>query len=217
MSNKCALCFKLSNKTCSNCRQITYCSLPCQQADWQDTHKFVCTPKADQAKENKLDQAIKAIVFYTDGSIKFNNVQYTVETYDDSPAEAIPDLKKYFQGYIGSNLITKHPYTPDQLENSFFIFYNDNFLNENHNPNTAIHKITQQRHGHDWRGTVVAIKIDRCITSKSDEHAFINFDMSDVNIIKNYLTWYGSSMCKNETETNRKRLEKLFPESVLYL
>jgi hypothetical protein len=214
MNNICSICPKLAIKLCSKCRKVTYCSLECQQIDWHDIHKFVCTNKT---LEPLSDKFITALVFKTGGSIELTNVKYKIETYEDSPPEVVPDLKFLIKGYVGSNLVSKHPYTNERLQNSFFLFYNDNFLNENHDQNLAIQKITQQRHGHDWRGTVLVIKVDRSITSKGDEHEFTNIGLPDVNIVKHYLTWYGGIMCKAEAEANRKRLEKLFPESVVYL
>jgi hypothetical protein len=197
--SKCVVCNKKSTKICSKCKKIDYCSKQCQISDWPLCHKFFCESLPFPSRQID-EKSIHGFLLEVTGNIKIVKVKINNES---------PDFNPFFGHHsIGQYTLPRKPYIEQNLENSLKFSFRDNFFNDGSISNKCIKNITNNKNNHDWRGSMLVIKI------KGLEGEFpckyIDIEMKDIQDIKDFLIWYGSIDAKKQAAINEENFIKMF-------
>ena len=155
----CVTCKTPASSRCQRCRQAYYCAKECQVSDWI-AHKFFCAslpfPPAVNAQRSVQG------VFFADWETKPTLVRVPlVPAIVDETLFYIPDHKLYLKDTPGIAEMRINPLKGKRaLANTIQFFFRDNFFNDGSTPNKCIAHLTGGKNNHDWRGPVLAIKLD---------------------------------------------------------
>jgi hypothetical protein len=154
---RCPSCADTGSLTCAGCHNVQYCTVTCQQTDWQ-FHKHLC--KAFANFSPRPSPEMRRVIFFPTTSAKPEFRWLPVEgengeeqiDYDVLKQELnIPD---FIGGY--SPYFTRNNLIPANLDTAIILFHDEEFLLKYSACNPAMLAATNGKIGNVWRGPMLA-------------------------------------------------------------
>ncbi|GAB7335189.1 hypothetical protein MBLNU13_g07614t1 [Cladosporium sp. NU13] len=170
----CPRCMEKATKVCGGCKDISYCSPECQQADWH-VHKLLCKPFKDFAQPAPSANMRRIVVFLPD---------------EKKPRFMWAPVKRHYSGYSldgrplapwenidkASVTDTEHPMKPadtdinawtgQPLGYTIQVQFDDDFQAHYSERNQAVVSATMGMDALGWRGPIIAY----CGTLRGGDH-----------------------------------------------
>lgn len=152
-----------ATKTCAGCKNIKYCSVECQQADWA-THRILCKTLKDFQERPSPD--VRRAICFDDKSDKpcfmWKAVKQMTEDSDEEDgmqyehANFIPHLQE--GSFIRKMVIEENLWSSADMSYAILLYYDDNFMNSGvHRRNDAVGAATDGKCRFHWRGSMFVV------------------------------------------------------------
>ena len=137
--------------TCGGCRNIKYCSVECQEADWL-SHKLLC--KTFKDFQERPEPGMRRIIVFLPGESKPKFMWRPMEQHWGYQTVTFQDFMKL--DTCKSTGTDCHQFTLKPLKRNLNVRFDDDFIAKYTEENKAITKATGGRLFWKWRGPVFA-------------------------------------------------------------
>ncbi|KAK6001901.1 hypothetical protein QM012_002391 [Aureobasidium pullulans] len=185
VGNQCAVCSE-PGKLCAGCKNIRYCGVECQQADWK-VHKLLCRTFND-ARDAPSPNMVRVIEFPVNETkpkfrwmpIDFDLFCRPLEGDFFGPDKPVPSIQS----------INAHPKTGKLLPLTITFMFRDNLLKDGSLPNKSVYNFTNGRPLNDARGPVLFYGSIPEVEAEAGWKIFdcVDLDTIRLNVIKDWLT-----------------------------
>ena len=189
-TDTCPMCTDKGKLWCGGCRNVSYCSKECQEAEWP-THKVLCKTFKDFEKRPSENMRRIVVLMPNEEKPRFMWVEVSqrlgYQAVDNSsffPKNVIPFGAQIFRNEIIN--------TPVAQGFTIEIKYDDEFMKNYHTTNKAVVAATNKKLGFEWRGPIYAF----CCTLRGGNFAALDMtrvrdmDMRTYSDLVAYLTDY---------------------------
>ena len=214
----CVMCNKTATLSCSSCHSRNlYCSESCQSAD-EKLHKVLCSSRPS-FETPPTASSRRAIVFHTNGEIRFTWITTKTVTYYGTIYEFPVGIEKYFVGQYPaiqscSTGIVRGNRPRDNIALRFNL--------DSSEMNLAVYKVVEGMDdgGAVWRGPLVAMKetrswVDRQRWLLNPTPRYGHMNMRDLRVVVDFLTTWKPAMATRNYQTRphseSQRCSFLFP------
>ena len=191
----CAMCNNPATLSCSSCHcRNLYCSKSCQRAD-EKLHKVLCSSRPS-FETPPTGSSRRAIVFLTNGEIKFTWITTEMVTDHGTIYESPVGIEKYFVGqYPAIQSYYNNIVRGRRLKDKIDLRFNDDFLSDGSEKNLAVCRVVEGMDdgGAVWRASLVALKetrswVDNQRLVSNPTPGYGHMDMGDLREVVDYLT-----------------------------
>lgn len=195
--DSCPCCENKGTKTCSECRDIAYCSAKCQKADWK-YHKHLCK-SVKSFQQPPAPNMRRCVYFAADGEkpvFKWMPMKGDIDwQYISTKTDA--DLR---ESYHPEHIFLKIR-TNQLLAGNIVLQYDDEFDRKYARPNSAIIAATNGRAPFVWKGPIIASTGESVRERNGDLCRVHDFSMSQYSALISYLVFFDPY--KNKTELTK--------------
>ena len=163
-SEACPRCMEKATKVCGGCKDISYCSPECQQADWH-AHKTMCKTFKDFAQPAPAANMRRIVVFLPNekkprfmwAPVKRNYSGHDLEGYPLAPWGDVDKPSVIDVDYLMRPTDTVlNAWTSKPLGYAIQVQYDDDFSARYTDRNQAVASATQGMDAVGWRGPIIA-------------------------------------------------------------
>lgn len=163
-SEACPRCMEKANKFCGGCKDISYCSPECQQADWH-VHKLLCKSFKDFAQPAPAANMRRIVVFLPDekkprfmwAPVRRNYSGCDLKGKPLAPWEDIDKTSVIdVEHLMGPRDTTTNAWTGQPLGYAIQILFDDDFKANYSDRNQAVVSATKGMDEAAWRGPIIA-------------------------------------------------------------
>jgi hypothetical protein len=163
-SMACPRCTDVATKVCGGCKDISYCSPECQQADW-NVHKLLCKGFKDFAQPAPSANMRRIVVFLPDekkprfmwAPVQRNYSGYDLKGKPLAPWENIDEASVIDTKHLMRPSDTNtNAWTGQPLGYAIQVLFDDNFQTHYTERNQAVVFATQGMDAVGWRGPIIA-------------------------------------------------------------
>jgi hypothetical protein len=154
----CPRCTEVATKLCGGCKEIGYCSLECQQADWP-VQKNLCKSFQDFAGPRPAPEMRRVVVFHPEEKKpRFMWAPLLHDEWGWGCGRVCPaDLLDYHSNNITWKALEtrKNIWTGKDLGYAIQMWFDDNWCNNFSDTNYAVVATTQDQDPAKWSGPIV--------------------------------------------------------------
>lgn len=204
---RCPSCTEAGTLTCGGCRNVMYCSLACQQTDWQ-FHKALC--KTFKDFQQRPSPEMRRVIFFSDAVAEPQFRWLAVKDIGDEDSGSVETVdSEQLMGvecFIYSNECTRNTLIGATLDTAIALCFDEQFLLRFASANPAVLTATNKKVGNVWRGPMLAYCGERAYGG----HEIVKVKDMDMNCFSDlvaYLIDYHSNEefhSDGELCTNRK-------------
>lgn len=143
---------------CTGCKNVKYCSVYCQQTDWQ-FHKVLC--KTFKKFETRPSPDMRRVIYFPAEKAKPEFMWLPLERTtgyedEDGDAESINYGNLMGDGCNRYEIFSHNNILDVELDTTIQFFYDDNFMGKYPERNKAAMLATNNKMGYSWKGPMIA-------------------------------------------------------------